>query len=123
MAKQASLAKSETAKPAPSFHRTEAAPAAERPDAEKPVAAPPVATLVAPAPAEEPKRRGRPPGKSNGQGARRVKAVAQADILFMVETEAGSERYEMRPIKTVAEMFDLMDEERKLVATRDWREF
>jgi len=130
MAKQAALAQSETAKPAPTFQKTEAAPAADKPivavaAAEKPAAPPkPVATLVAQAPAETPKRRGRPPGKSksNGQGAaKRVKA-APSDILFMVETEEGSDRYEVQAIKTVAELFDLMDENRKLVATRDWRE-
>lgn len=111
MAKQASLAKSETVKPAPMAAKIETKPAEDKP----------VATLVAPAPVEEPKRRGRPPGKSNGQGARKAKA-APADILFMVETEAGSERYEMRPIKTVTELFDLMDANRRLVATRAWRE-
>lgn len=128
MAKQVALAQSETAKPAPALQKTEAAPAADRPTlapaAEKPaVPQKPVATLVAQAPAETSKRRGRPPGKSksNGQGAKRVKAAA-SDILFMVETEEGSDRYEVQSIRTVTELFDLMDENRRLVATRAWRE-
>lgn len=110
MAKQASLAKSETVKPAPAALHAEPKTTEEKP----------VAALVAPPPAEKPKRRGRPPGKSNGN---KKANLARADILFMVETEEGSNRYEVQPVRTVAEMFDLMDENRKLVATRVWREF
>ena len=92
----------------------------------------PVAKLVPDDDAKAaPKRRGRPPGgakrgSSSAAKTRRnpkaSKKSAKPDILFLVETEEGSEQYEMQEISTAEELLDLMDENRKLVAARQWRE-
>ncbi len=108
MAKQAQLSKSEPAEPQPAAK-------------DKPAVA-----LVPeePAASAEPKRRGRPPGstKSNGKRGRKPKAGRPA-ILSMVETEEGTGQFEPQAVNTVAELLDIMDENRKVTVTREWREF
>ena len=105
MAKQAQLSKSEPAqRPAPE---------------DKPAVA-----LVPEEPAQ-PKRRGRPPGastKGNGKRGRKPKTAKPA-ILSMVETEEGTGQFEPQTVNTVAELLDLMDQNRKVTVTREWREF
>lgn len=94
-------------------------------DAPAPAPAKPTVALV---PDEPPKRRGRPPGSSKSAAkpakkSRKGKAAARPDILFLVETEQESDQFETRAISNVAELLDLMDENRKVLATRQWREF
>lgn len=130
MAKAARASKSQTARPSGGDSTAATAPAPAPKSAEqrvagaeaKPVGKPAVA-LVPGAPAEPPARRGRPPG--NGQPKKRGRKArnAQPDILFLVETEEESNRYELQPVAAVADLLDLMDENRRVIASRAWREF
>ncbi len=104
MAKQAQLSKSEPA--------------------QRPVVEDKPAVALVPEKPAEPKRRGRPPGsaKPNGNRGRKSKA-SRPTILSMVETEEGTGQFEPQSVNTVAELLDLMDENRKVTVTREWREF
>ncbi len=71
-------------------------------------------------PAEPPKRRGRPPG---GGGKRGRKSQGDPEILFLVETEEGSGQFETQEIPTTIELLDIIDMNRQVIATRNWRRF
>lgn len=93
--------------------------------------APPVkveAPIAAPAPEtsmESPKRRGRPPGGGSGGGGKRGRKPQQGDpdILFLVETEEGSDQFIPQEIPTTIELLDIIDMNRQVIATRNWRRF
>lgn len=124
MAKQAPASQTRTATaPAPA-PKTAAAELPGEPAAVEMPAARPKVALVPDAPPEQPKRRGRPPAAAKRSAPGREKAKAtRKDILFLVETEEESGRFEAQKVATVAELLDLMDENRKVLATRQWREF
>lgn len=117
MSKQATASQTRTATAQPPAPKTAAA------EAETPAEKPKVA-LVPDAPPAEPKRRGRPPAAAKrGSAAPRKAKAARKEILFLVETEEESGRFETQKVATVAELLDLMDENRKVLAARQWREF
>ena len=121
---QASRTRAATAK-APAAKTATAELVEETPAASEPAAKPPVA-LVPDEPAAPAKRRGRPPGakaKTETKKPRKGKAAARPEILFLVETEEESGQFENQGVSSVSELLDLMDENRKVFATRQWREF
>ena len=75
--------------------------------------------------AEPSKRRGRAASKRARKSppkAAKSKA-AEPEILFLVETEESSETFKLQEIATTAELLDVLDENRQIIATRNWREF
>ena len=122
MAKQAQLSKTEPAKRTRTSRSRQAATEPETGESQPANDEKPAVALVPEEPAE-PKRRGRPPAsKTNGKRGRKAKAAKPA-ILSMVETEEGTGQFEPQTVNTVAELLDLMDENRKVTITREWREF
>ncbi len=76
----------------------------------------------------EPKRRGRPPGAAAKTTTATATATAKrgrkgVSILFMVETAPDSALFEIQPTMDIAELMELGDAGRRVVATRKWREF
>lgn len=45
------------------------------------------------------------------------------DLLFMVETEPGSAKFEIRNLPSTAELLELVDRNQRVIVTRKWREF
>ncbi len=66
--------------------------------------------------APEPKRRGRPAG-------RKPRAKSEPEVLFLVESEPESGQYEMQEVPTTVELLDILDSQRRIIATRTWRTF
>ncbi|MCP4658912.1 MAG: hypothetical protein GY856_26165 [bacterium] len=81
----------------------------------------PVETPAPETPEEQPKRRGRPPGSGGKRG--RKPQQGDPDILFLVETEEGSGQFEAQEIPTTTELLDIIDMNRGVIATRNWRRF
>ena len=72
---------------------------------------------------EKPQRRGRPAAGRKAPSRKAPAKKAATDILFLVETEEDSGRFETQKVASVAELLDLLDDNRKVITTREWREF
>ena len=121
MANQALAEKEETPNPATGH------PAAGTPAAGTPAADRPAVSLVKDKPAKEkraekPKRRGRASSRKSSSRPKAPAKNAAEDILFLVETAENSGQFEEKPISNVVDLLDLLDENRKVITTRDWRE-
>lgn len=68
---------------------------------------------------EPKKRRGRPPGTA----PRKSKSTGDQELLFLVETEPESGQYQTEEIPTTAQLLDVLDSGRQVIATRNWRQF
>lgn len=77
--------------------------------------------------AESSKRRARSSSAKRGRKSSTKKAAkqtaAEPEILFLVETEEGSETFKLQEIATTGELLDVLDDNRQIIATRNWREF
>lgn len=76
-----------------------------------------VVALVADKPAETKKR-----GRAT-TATKRGRKGADPGVIFMVETEQESGLYERRVNLPSTELMELMDNGRKVLAVRKWREF